>query len=209
MCSRYYLEPSSELLPIIERTRRCRLTENMIIHLGRPLKKDGIISPDDIVPVIAPDQCGNRKEFPMVWGFHIEGLEKPVINARVENAKDTDIEGRLQYNVYYLSSSTNSNYASEIVYKQLEEMNKKKSKKILLDENLDAEYVLNPIVKTTVKEPIITGSFATKSSKFLYVLSLIWFIIFFVVPTKCVICASDNSFAYVINHKIASGLLFF
>ena len=26
----------------------------------------------------------------MVWGFHIEGLEKPVINARVENAKDTD-----------------------------------------------------------------------------------------------------------------------
>ena len=90
MCTRYYLEPSSELLPIIERTRRCRLTENMIIHLGRPLKKDGIVSPDDMVTVIAPDRSGNRKEFPMVWGFHIEGLEKPVINARVENAKNTE-----------------------------------------------------------------------------------------------------------------------
>ena len=41
-----------------------------------------------MVPVIAPDRPGNRKEFPMVWGFHIEGLEMPIINARVENAKD-------------------------------------------------------------------------------------------------------------------------
>ena len=87
MCTCYYLEPSSELIPIIERTKRCRLTRDMIIRLGRPLKKEGLISPEDMVPVIAPDRTGNRKEFPMIWGFHVDGLEKPVITARVENAR--------------------------------------------------------------------------------------------------------------------------
>ena len=43
-----------------------------------------------MVPVIAPDHSGNRKGFPMIWGFHVEGLERPIIKARVENAKDTD-----------------------------------------------------------------------------------------------------------------------
>lgn len=90
MFNRYYLEQSPELLPIIERTKRNRLTQNMIIHLGRPLKKEGIISPDDMVPVIAPDRSGNRREYPMIWGFHVEGMERPIIKARVENAKDTD-----------------------------------------------------------------------------------------------------------------------
>ncbi|WP_281085760.1 ABC transporter permease subunit/CPBP intramembrane protease [Eubacterium ruminantium] len=92
------------------------------------------------------------------------------------NAKDTDIEGRLQYNVYYLSSSTNSNYASEIVYKQLEEMNKKKSKKILLDENLDAEYVLNPIVykyKNVASGKQSVGSILGSVLPFLLIISLL------------------------------------
>ena len=90
MFNRYYLEQSSELLPIIERAKRNRLTQKMIIHLGRPLKKEGIIKPDDMVPVIAPDHGGTRKEFPMIWGYHVEGLERPIIKARVENAKDMD-----------------------------------------------------------------------------------------------------------------------
>ena len=60
MCGRYYLEPSSELLPIIERTRRCRLTEKMIIHLGRPLKKDGTVSPDDTVSSFIPSITENK-----------------------------------------------------------------------------------------------------------------------------------------------------
>ena len=87
MCTCYYLEPSSELIPIIERTKRCRLTRDMIIHMGRPLKKEGIVSPEDMVPVIAPDRTGNRKEFPMIWGFHVEGLENPVTTAKIENAR--------------------------------------------------------------------------------------------------------------------------
>ena len=88
MCTRYYLEPSPELGSISERTKRLRLTQDMIAKLGRPLKTEGIVRPNDMVPVIAPDKSGIRKEFPMIWGFHVDGIEKPIINARVENAKD-------------------------------------------------------------------------------------------------------------------------
>ena len=88
MCTRYYLEQSPELGPISDRTKRLRLTQDMIAKLGRPLKTEGVVRPNDMVPVIAPDKSGNRKEFPMIWGFHVEGIEKPIINARVENAKD-------------------------------------------------------------------------------------------------------------------------
>ena len=88
MCTRYFLEPSPELGPISERTKRLRLTKDMIAKLGRPLKTEGIVNPNDMVPVIAPDKYGNSKEFPMIWGFHVEGLEKPIVNARIENARD-------------------------------------------------------------------------------------------------------------------------
>ena len=87
---RYFLEPSPELGPTSDRTKRLRLTRDMIIHLGRPLKTEGIVAPDDMVPVIAPDRSGKRKEFPMIWGFHVDGLPHPIIKARVENARDTD-----------------------------------------------------------------------------------------------------------------------
>lgn len=90
MCTRYYMDPSPELGPISDRTKRLRLTRDMIAKLGRPLKTEGIVCPDDMVPVIAPDRSGNRKEFSMVWGFHVEGLDRPIINARIENCKKSD-----------------------------------------------------------------------------------------------------------------------
>ena len=88
MCTRYYLELSPELRPIIEEAKRSHLARNMVSSLGRPFKSEGEIRPTDMVPVIAPDKAGRRKVYPMVWGFSVPGLKKPLVNARVENAKD-------------------------------------------------------------------------------------------------------------------------
>ena len=87
---RYFMDPSPILGPISDRTKLHRLTSKMIIHLGKALKTEGLINPDDMVPVIAPDRSGKRKEFPMIWGIHVEGLDAPIIKAKVENARDIE-----------------------------------------------------------------------------------------------------------------------
>ena len=91
MCTRYYMELSPELRPIIEEARRSPLTAKMISSLGRPLKTEGEIRPTDIAPVIAPNGKGVRTVYPMVWGFNLPDKEntkrsKPLINARMESA---------------------------------------------------------------------------------------------------------------------------
>ncbi len=86
MCTRYYMELSPELRPIIEEAKRSSLGRNMVATLGRALVTEGEVRPTNIVPVIAPDPHGNRKVFPMVWGFHFPGIDRPVVNARVESA---------------------------------------------------------------------------------------------------------------------------
>ena len=87
MCCRYYMEMSPELRPYVEQAKRKKLTVKMIDRLGKPLKTEGEIFPTDMVPVIAPDQDGKQTVFPMVWGFDVKGLDKPVVNARVETAE--------------------------------------------------------------------------------------------------------------------------
>ncbi|SEF99465.1 sodium transport system permease protein [Eubacterium ruminantium] len=53
---------------------------------------------------------------------------------------------RIKYHIYYLSSATNSNYASGIIYEHLKDMNSKMSRQILYDSGLDAEMTINPIL---------------------------------------------------------------
>ena len=55
-------------------------------------------------------------------------------------------EGRIRYIVYYLSSSTNSNYASDIIFDFVEKMNQEMSEKAISDAGLDVELTLNPII---------------------------------------------------------------
>ena len=87
MCTRYYLELSPELRPIIEEAKASSLARNMISNLGKKYKSEGEVRPTDMVPVIAPDRAGKRKAFPMVWGFSVPGIRQPLVNARVETAK--------------------------------------------------------------------------------------------------------------------------
>ena len=91
MCTRYYMEMSPELRPIVEKAKKSPLSGRMIDRLGKPLKTEGEIRPTDMAPVIAPDKNGNRAVFPMVWGYRIPGLSRPVVNARVESASQKDV----------------------------------------------------------------------------------------------------------------------
>ena len=91
MCSRYYVELSPELRPIIEAARRSPLADKMVNKLGRPVIRGGEVRPTDIAPVIAPDRRGNQSVFPMIWGFILPDREntkraQPLINARSETA---------------------------------------------------------------------------------------------------------------------------
>ena len=91
MCTRYYMEMSSELRPIVEKAKSSALSIRMVNRLGKPLKTEGEIRPTDMVPVIAPNQNGARTVFPMVWGYSIPGLNHPVVNTRVESADKKDV----------------------------------------------------------------------------------------------------------------------
>ncbi len=88
MCTRYLMELSPELRPIIEAARHSSLTGKMVDQLGKALKTEGEVRPTDMVPVIAPDKKGIKQIYPMVWGFSFPGMDRPIVNARVETAPE-------------------------------------------------------------------------------------------------------------------------
>ena len=88
MCTRYLMELSPELRPIIEAARHSSLTGKMVDQLGKALKTEGEVRPTDMVPVIAPDKKGVKQIYPMVWGFSFPGMDRPIVNARVETAPE-------------------------------------------------------------------------------------------------------------------------
>ena len=80
------MEMSPSLRPIVEAAKQSKLMENNINRLKRPLITSGEVTPDSLVPVIATGQGGSRKVFPMIWGYRVEGLNRPLFNARTETA---------------------------------------------------------------------------------------------------------------------------
>ena len=91
MCCRFYISKTPEIQPYIEKAQKSTLTSPMSIALSRPLKTEGEIRPMDMVPVIATSKAGKETVFPMIWGFTIPRTKNPVINARVETAKERDL----------------------------------------------------------------------------------------------------------------------
>ena len=91
MCCRFYISRTPEIQPYAEKAQKSTLTSPMSIALSRPLKTEGEIRPTDMVPVIATSKTGKETVFPMVWGFTIPRTKNPVVNARVETAKDRDL----------------------------------------------------------------------------------------------------------------------
>ena len=88
MCTRFYADIDKELKPIITAAQQVSFAQQMMISLSRPRSMSGEIRPTDIAAVIAPDKNGRRTVFPMQWGFHVQGLKQPVVNARIEAAAE-------------------------------------------------------------------------------------------------------------------------
>ncbi|MCR4658298.1 MAG: SOS response-associated peptidase [Lachnospiraceae bacterium] len=89
MCTRFYIEKeNAELQDIMEAAKRSSLTMKFLKKMAKPLLTSGEIRPADLVPVIAPNQKGQRTVFPMKWGFTMPKSSSPVVNARSETASE-------------------------------------------------------------------------------------------------------------------------
>ncbi|MCR5136559.1 MAG: SOS response-associated peptidase [Oscillospiraceae bacterium] len=88
MCCRYFMEESPELRPIVEAAKRSSLYRNNIAKIARPLITEGTVFPDSLVPVIASSRSGQKAVFPMLWGYHVDGISRLLANARSETAAE-------------------------------------------------------------------------------------------------------------------------
>ena len=88
MCCRYYMEMSPELRPIVEAAGKSKLYRAHMQRIARPLITTGEVFPDSLVPVIASNKAGKKTVFPMIWGYHEEGICRPIVNARSETAAE-------------------------------------------------------------------------------------------------------------------------
>lgn len=88
MCTRFYIGASEELTSYIDTARKSPLAAKMSVILNRQLKDSGEVRPTDMTAVIATKKNGKQAVFPMIWGYHIDGIRRPIVNARVESAKE-------------------------------------------------------------------------------------------------------------------------
>ncbi len=88
MCCRYYMEMSPRLRPIVEAAAGSGLYRNNIEKIARPLTTQGEVFPDFLVPVIASSRAGKKAVFPMLWGYHVDGISRVIANARSETAAE-------------------------------------------------------------------------------------------------------------------------
>jgi len=88
MCCRYYMEMSPELRPIVEAAGRSRLYQSSMAKIPKPLTVEGVVNPEALVPVIASSRSGKKTVYPMLWGYHEEGLSRAIVNARSETAAE-------------------------------------------------------------------------------------------------------------------------
>lgn len=82
MCTRYWVDQSPELRPIVEEMNRSPLTVRFRERTGRVFSF-GEVRPSDLAAAAAADRKGHRAVFPMRWGFSGKSL---LLNARAETA---------------------------------------------------------------------------------------------------------------------------
>ena len=86
MCCRYYIERDNEdLAQLGDIAGDTPLRAQFMHRVPKPLVTYGEVRPSDIVPVIATSKKGNKRCYPMQWGFNMQG--RPLLpNARSETA---------------------------------------------------------------------------------------------------------------------------
>lgn len=147
MCTRYYIEKSPELRPFVDTAKASYLGTQMVAKLGKPLSMEGEIRPADMVPVIASNKKGFRSVFPMVWGYNVPGLERPLINARIETAgvKEIWMEGWKSHRCAVPAS-----WYYEWKYLQMGEKKVKTKEKYMIQERGKAKLFLAGIYRMEV-----------------------------------------------------------
>ena len=88
MCCRYYMERSPQLRPIVEAAQHSKLYLNNIDRIAKPLVIKGEVFPDSLIPTIATGRNGQKAVYPMLWGYHVPGINRPVFNARTETVAE-------------------------------------------------------------------------------------------------------------------------
>ena len=84
MCCRYYMERSPQLRPIVEAAQHSKLYLNNIDRIAKPLVIKGEVFPDSLIPTIATGRNGQKAVYPMLWGYHVPGINRPVFNLKTD-----------------------------------------------------------------------------------------------------------------------------
>ena len=77
-----------ELRELVREMNRSKLAEMFTRNGSDPLHAEGEIFPSAVLPVIASNRNGERRVFPMKWGF--TGSKGLLINARAETAAEKE-----------------------------------------------------------------------------------------------------------------------
>ena len=93
MCGRTYVDLADpEIRAMVEEINRSTLAERFRQEGGILLREAGEVLPSAVVPAAAVSRAGNRRVFPMKWGFSRSAFTgKPgglLINARAETAAE-------------------------------------------------------------------------------------------------------------------------
>lgn len=107
-------------------------------------------------------------------GDYQETLQNEELDAYVTSSKDSS--GKTVYEVYYVSSITNSSYAAGIVRDVVDELSREESKEKIQAAGLDADVIMNPVVcesEDLASSEQSAGSILGMILPFLLVLSLL------------------------------------
>ncbi len=85
MCGRYWLEKDRETDELMEQVNRSPLLSRL--SEGAQAANAGEIVPGCVAPALAVSRAGERRMFPMLWGFAQAGKNSLLINARSETAQ--------------------------------------------------------------------------------------------------------------------------
>ena len=108
----------------------------------------------------------------------VKNYKKALQNEQIDVYVTSGIssEGKIEYNIYYVSSITNSNYAAGIVKDIIDKMEEKKADESIQEAGLSVDAVMNPIIvndKDIASSEQSAGSMLGTILPFLLVFSLL------------------------------------
>ena len=90
MCCRYYVEPQEYTEALAEKVKESRFYRDNLQRIAKGITGSGEICPGSLVAALAPNKAGQRRAYPMIWGYRIIGLSHPLVNARCETASEKE-----------------------------------------------------------------------------------------------------------------------